>query len=376
MPWRDERKPVLPSRYMKPRFQSLIAAPLLLMACCLVAPRVYSAEAGPDFTKLAVIAPGADLAAAARAHNIPLSGLDPPGEPGQLNPGDSFTAIVTLCEKGGRRTQWLLYLSAIEPDPKEPPAKPPEPEVLYSGRGNRFEFASSPARVRLETLGPFALAGSKPAKSRDQTAAFGIDKGFLSLGLDRAAATIWRREQTPVKGSFWFGPTPPNATQAAEGRRFADGLALTLDEERAMAGAFPALFSYFDVIEHTEGLEEIMLRVIQKPSIWSLIGHLGVRANLLIDSKHFAPADARAWAVPGGPPAYDFPMQLQLNDQLALRVTFVVTSPRPPLLTCGGIIGMLAEKPGDPQTYLTLRVVSARSAAHQKILPGSAAASQ
>ena len=55
-------------------------------------------------------------------------------------------------------------------------------------------------------------------------------------------------------------------------------------------------------------------------------------------------------------------MLLELNKQPALRVTFVVTSPKPPLLGCGGIVGMLAEKPGEKETYLTLRVISARRA--------------
>jgi hypothetical protein len=40
--------------------------------------------------------------------------------------------------------------------------------------------------------------------------------------------------------------------------------------------------------------------------------------------------------------------------------TLVVAPARPPLLECGGIIGLLAEKPNDPKTYLLLRIISAR----------------
>ena len=322
---------------------------------------LYSADPAPNFAKLAAIAPGPALAAFAQTRNIPLKGLDAPGEPGRLSPGDSFTGLATLCEKSGRRTQWLLYLTTLRAAPRQASDKPAQPTVLYTAQSNRLEFISSPARVDLLTAGPFLLNGSKPARRCEHAESFKIDKGFLSLGLDRAAATIWRREQSKVEGEFWFSPTPPDAPRMAQGRKLARELHLTAEDERALGGLFPALFSYFELVEHTEGLEDILLKVIQKPSIWSMIRHAGVTAELLLDSEHIAPTEPTAWGLPAGTPAYDLPMLVRLNGQPALVVTFVVTSPRPPLLSCGGIVGMLAERPGDNQTFLTLRVVAARA---------------
>jgi len=330
---------------------------------CLLAIQARSAqEGGPDFTKFAFIPAGTDVVAAAQARNIPLSGTDPPGEGGVLNPGDSFTALVTLCEKGGKRTQWLLALEALAASPKELRDKPHEPMVLYSGRSNRFEFASSPALVRLETLGPFSAATSKNRKIHEDSATFSLDKGLLSMGLDGAAAIIWRAAQMNETGAFYFGSQPPNAAEIAKARRAAERLQLTLEDERALAGGIPALFSYFEVVEHTEGLEDILLKVVRKPSLWSVIRHVGVTVNFRFDVKHVAPAKPEEWGLPSGSAIYYFPMAVELNNQLALRVTFAVTSARPPLLACGGIIGMLAERPGDKETYLTLRIVSARLA--------------
>jgi len=37
-----------------------------------------------------------------------------------------------------------------------------------------------------------------------------------------------------------------------------------------------------------------------------------------------------------------------------------VTDPKPPLLACGGIVGMILRKPADPRAYLTLRIVHAQ----------------
>jgi hypothetical protein len=60
-------------------------------------------------------------------------------------------------------------------------------------------------------------------------------------------------------------------------------------------------------------------------------------------------------------------MLFELNNDNVFNVTLVVTAPRPPLLACGGVIGLLAEKAGDKDTYLTLRIVSAHSSSVKTI---------
>jgi hypothetical protein len=62
-------------------------------------------------------------------------------------------------------------------------------------------------------------------------------------------------------------------------------------------------------------------------------------------------------------------MLLDLNNDEPFSVTLVVTAPRPPLLECGGVIGLLAEKSGDKDTYLTLRIVSARNSKVETVSP-------
>ena len=53
-------------------------------------------------------------------------------------------------------------------------------------------------------------------------------------------------------------------------------------------------------------------------------------------------------------------MTLRLNQRRSLELTLVVTAPAPPLLSCGGVLGLLAENPDDKQVYLSLRIVSAQ----------------
>jgi hypothetical protein len=337
---------------------------LLIAGAMLFGGRLWGAEAGPDFAKLAPITPCPALVKVAQTNRIPLEKIDPPSEPGRLEAGDSFTALVTLCEKGGHRTQWLLYLEALAGQPKEAAeGKPPRKFVLYSGRGNKLEYTSTRAKVRLRTIGPFAAAGGSAGKLQDHSDSFALEKDFLALGLEQASAKIYQKEQTKAEGHFWFGSNLPNAAQVDEGKKLAEALKLTDADERALGALIPAMLSYFEVVEHTEGLEDILLRVVEKPSLWSVVRHMGVSVDLELDSKHFAPADLTSWGLPASQAAYYFPITLELNHRLALTVTFVVTNPRPPLLACGGVVGMLAERPGDKQTYLTMRVISARCAA-------------
>jgi hypothetical protein len=242
---------------------------------------------------------------------------------------------------------------------------------MYSGSGAKLEYTSAPVLVRLQTFGPFSGNEHKPRSGAGEPAEarFSVNQGFLGVGLDKGAATICRLEKSKASGSFWLGPQPPTKQQMESFRKSSETAHITADEERAVGGIAPALLSYFGIVQETEGLEDIMLKVVRKPSVWSIVGHLGVTVNLELDPKHMAPADIASWKVPECPPAYYFPMLLEVNRKLALTATFVVTRPASPLLSCGGIIGLLAEKPGDAETYLTLRIISARRTAARTDTP-------
>jgi len=322
--------------------------------------------------KFAAVQPCPALVKAARTNQIPLDQIETPTDGEAINPGDSLTALVTFCEKNGRRTQWLLYLEAVTPDAKEQSAKPARPMVMYSSTGNKLKFVSSPASVTLRTLGPFAEpdAKRKPPKALDKSARFAMDRGFLSLGLDRAAAVVLRLNQVDPnherKGSFAFNSKPFSETEITKNRKMADALQLTAEDERALAGSAPALMSYFAIVQETAGLDDILFKIVDLPSLWSMVRHGGVNANIRFDVKHIAMAPDALLTLPANPKLYQFPVALDLNNQPALNITLIATAPQPPLLTCGGIAGMLVERPDGKGTYLTLRVVSAR---HSKTTP-------
>lgn len=312
-------------------------------------------------SKAASSKPFPAIVTAAQSNSIPIQGIDPLGEPGDLAVGDSFTALITHFEKGVPHRQWLLYLQASEPDSTtKANTNPPKPLVLYTSSGSRLEFLPEAAPVALRTIGPYGAPGTKPLKSGDQTVRFTLNKGFLALGLDRTAASTLKTRRLTTNMPFLVRPVKFTDAQIVEGRKTVAARGITPADERAMAGAIPALMSYFSVVQETKGLEEIMLKVIETPSLWSLIKNRGVRVGIGVDSKRFAAIDPEPWEIPTRPPAYDFAVDLSLNNHLAANVTFVVTTPRPPLLTCGGIAGFIVENPTDPGNFLTLRIISAR----------------
>ncbi len=330
------------------------------LLCVLLGQQAWC-DAASRASKAASVKPFPDVEAMARTNGIPISGIDALGEPGKLEVGDSFTALITHFQKGMPRRQWLLYLQAIEPDSKvKGNTNRPKPMVLYTSSGSKLEFVSEPASVTLRTVGPFGEPGRKRLKADDETARFTLNKGFLSLGLDRTASSVLKMSQVKTNMPFNVRFVKFTDAQIVQGRKTVAARGITPDDERALAGSIPALTSYFSVVQETKGLEGIMLKVVETPSLWSIIKTRGVRAGMGFDNKRFASIDPEPWGIPTRPPVYDFAIKLSLNDYLAANVTFVVTTPRPPLLACGGIIGFLVENPIDPGNFLTLRIVSAR----------------
>jgi hypothetical protein len=299
--------------------------------------------------------PCAALVAAAQARHIPLQQVDPPAGTDDLNPGDSITALVTQFEKGGRRNQWVIYLQALSGEHALQAPKAPNSKVMFTCFGHKLTFTSSPWPVTVRTVGPFIDSGPgrRSLMAEDKTAHFDLDQGFLGIGLNKAAAGWYRVHQLNKTGkSDWVFDSdaePFTPAQIAEGRKMAALYHVTPDEERAWTGVEAALISYFNIIHETPGLSHILFKIIDRPSIWSVLRHGGVNLSINLQSEKVEPVDGLKWGLKTGE-----------SDHLVLDVSMIVTAPRPPLLICGGVVGLIAQNPKDKQNSLTLRVISAR----------------
>jgi hypothetical protein len=339
-----------------------------LFGAVLLAARLCGAGTASNYVaKLEPTEPFPALRAAAQAKGVPLEGIDAPARGDALCGGDSFTALVTLHEKGRRCTQWIIYFQATN-GAKEASSEKRDPMVLYTSTGRKFEFAGSPASMGVRTIGPFAEPKSRRSQPAciDKSARVSVNKDFLSLGFDRGAAAVirWGQCGRPKSGtnfmdSFSFSPKPFDSPRIDHARQLAEQFQVTPEEERSVAGWIPALGCYFNTAGQTPNLKSIMRKVLNLPSLWSFIRNGGVKVGINIehdDVRLFSPA---GWGMPSDGPVYALPAMLTINGHHALALTLIVTAPRPPLLACGGIIGLLAENPEDAENYMTLRVISA-----------------
>jgi hypothetical protein len=294
--------------------------------------------------------------AAAQANGIPLKEMDSFVATNTINPGDSLTVLVTLREKGNRRTQWLIYFKAAAPTGEEQARESTNTTVIYNSLGTKLKFVSSPAFVTVRTLGPYAEPGAqKERKANDTTARISLDKGFLALGLDQAAAALMRlRDDSDFKRIFAWGAKPFNETRIEEARKFVDVWKLLPEEERAIGGSQPALLSYLQTVHSTPGLQDILAKLVKLPSAWSLARHGGV------SSVAFQWKPDRIEL--GKKRMYTVPMVLEVNKQPALHLVLIVAKPQPPILSSAGIISLVARRPGDEETILMLQLMSARLA--------------
>ena len=316
--------------------------------------------------KLEPVPPFPELRAAARLDNIPLDDFIVSTNTSALQPGDSLATLITLHQKGNRRTQWLVYFQIITASNKPP--KTAKTEVLYNSTGDKFEFTNQPVTFHSRAIGPYVDTASfwgQPV-AKDKSAQTEVDGGYLSLGIDKLAACFQRltilSETTHVTNiDFDFTATekPPSDTKAARNRKFATLLQITPAEERALAGGFPMIESYFDAVGETPNLDGIMLKVASLPSMWSIIKHAGITVWITLDPKSIRAVPLPDWKLPTHDPIYTLPITVTLNRHDTLDATLLVTAPHPPLLACGGIVGFLAQNPDDDENYLTLRVISA-----------------
>jgi hypothetical protein len=339
------------------------AARIVQVPCFLsLAAGLQGQEMRPDFAKLAPV-PLCDSAVEfARTNDIPLEGIDALGPEGHLNPGDSITALITLFEKGGHKAQWLLCTKAAEPTPAEKARAPKPPMVYYVGAGDRVEFTRAHAPVTMRLLGPFVepIGKAKNVKSEEERARISVNQGFLGIGLEQAAAATHRIMKDHLHGGFSFRKRPFTDAEAAEGRKSMAGLQLSLQEQRGIVGANLALESYTRIVQETPKLDDLLYKVVKPPSFWSVVSHFGVNISLELENEYVAPTSPKVWSLSPDTRCYTYPLALRVNGQPALTTTLVVTQPRPPLLACAGVVGLLAENPKDKETYLTLRVISAR----------------
>lgn len=118
--------------------------------------------------------------------------------------------------------------------------------------------------------------------------------------------------------------------------------------------------AFAETIEMTPGLRDILWEIAEKPSAWSIVRR-GGRIDTMIDVRETpVRVDSGPWPSVTATGVFRMPLRLLLNGQPTLRCALMVTAPRPPLLTCAGIIGIEAGPPEGSTKHLSVRLVASR----------------
>jgi hypothetical protein len=312
---------------------------------------------------------------AAEKAGIALAGYDAPVERSEMRQGDTITALVDLTE-GQTVRQWVVVIVGKDLTEEEKRRPLPEAVRLFTSTGNEYKFASQLAAVAIHALGPYRIGEKSELgasrRAKDIWSGTFVNPSFLGLGFDRACRADLRVNEVSrriveatrkeVTFNFLVEGAPFSADRIAIAKANLREYALTAEEERAMAGSWLALLAFYDIVQRTPGLQDVLASVVDIP--WfSILRHGGKMPRVDI---HTAVGGSRLnssqWGLPAAQEIYPSPFELWLNGKAALICQMAVVEPKPPFLTSAGIVGLAAHRPDGNGPQLMIRMLSARCA--------------
>lgn len=117
-----------------------------------------------------------------------------------------------------------------------------------------------------------------------------------------------------------------------------------------------ALNAFLSAALDIDEFSDVVDHVLNKPSVWGVISHLGVHRFLNYDVSSVSPVDASYLGI--STQAYRMPLRLLLNNEVAMRAVITMTVATPPLQACAGIVEVYAEHPLDPGKRLLIQVIA------------------
>ena len=298
----------------------------------------------------------------ARKQGVPLTGIERDVERVRPEAGDRCVALISMSDDG-RVDQWLLDFKVSdlsEEERKEVAESTAKPFALHTSTGGFYEFANDPVAVDVWVAGPLRFDEKRVeralAKVQEKRARFVVNRELLTLGLDRAAESILRlRDQSGRIGLGMRGePFPEEETVVNKQRLLERGV--TEADERALAGAMPALMAFFQITAQTPGLKEILMDVVDVPW-WALVKGFGnISVNMNFDGNRLRPATD-----PAG--EYVVPFGVTINEAPALMVEVQARAPIAPASALAGVTAVYAGRPDGKGARVSIALLAATTVA-------------
>ncbi|MCA8972525.1 MAG: hypothetical protein KDC95_22240, partial [Planctomycetes bacterium] len=124
------------------------------------------------------------------------------------------------------------------------------------------------------------------------------------------------------------------------------------------------IWSLLEAVRSHAILDALLTRVIETPSLWSLVANLGVDVRCEPDFASARRVGRVALPTEGEPEppaeAWELPCKLLVNGALGASCVLLVTKPRSPVHLAGGILRVTAEHPKG-HARLVVELLAARA---------------
>jgi hypothetical protein len=313
------------------------------------------------------IAPNTE--AIARRQGYVFQGIQTGAADAKPKAGDTVMALVELRSFDGKLSpsQWIIRLQLAARSSAEAVQSNPGGFTEFTNTGEKFTFSSGSTGMKLESLGPIN-ADTRPdqmlvAKFHE----IAVATDFLSLDLYRAGQVVWRLNARPAVGprlQLNFGTNPFSSEEVSLQRPRAIARKLTAADLRSLCGSLPALLQFLAIVQQTPDLQSILFQVLDKPSIIDVF-RSGAQSNINFNFQGSGPSEGQEifWTDAKREDFGFLTFNLEVFGKPVLYVVIYVTTPRPPLLTSAGIVGLVACSPSKPDKVVVVRVLSATEGA-------------
>lgn len=156
------------------------------------------------------------------------------------------------------------------------------------------------------------------------------------------------------------GLLPAIETSLAYAAGHSQGVAeVTGPDLQPIVQAMIAVMSLLNVVQEDDALADYFWQVVEKPSIWSVVTGLGVKATMSMPFEQSLPATRLPPGLPPTEPAYVVPMRIDVNGSPALLADVVAVDARRPYALCGGMVAAVARHPSNPDITFELQLIAA-----------------
>ena len=293
-----------------------------ILAACIAA---TAAAAEPDAGFFREPLPA--LTALAAERKISISGFDAPRSERTIRKGDSLVVLFSLVEKG-LEYQWILQAAAAR------------------NTGARDEHAV----LDLTLTGPFcADSAGKPVARvcRDTKASITVKTGSLSYGMGD-----WCEDLRAIRRN--------GKEQEREELTDQEKAKLTALGPRIWSVVYVAMPEFLTIAIRTGGVNAIIGKAIDLPSVLSLLTHLNGKIDIRIPVVPTDGAGSLTFADGTTGAIFRVPFSIAMIGKPCANATLYAVRARPPFLMSAGVTELDLTSPSRPGNRLAIRILSAR----------------